>query len=181
MKNVEKNFIALGILWSSSKEVSKEILYKMSMKYKINEIIFYDLKEMYKDFILGCYENDEDVMSDGYIDEKIKRLLEDGSGQVIAFSLEIRDPQYRFNKKIQCIQARELKEKIREEFRDKIENYFLDNIIHISDNQEETKWLNYLLNKYKKCIIKKYIRREEKSLVNEETSEKCKKLNQNER
>lgn len=59
----------------------------------------------------------------------------------------------------QCIQARRLKEKIRNEFSSKINDYFLDNIIHLADNKLETDLLVEVLNKYSKYSKKGYLRR----------------------
>ena len=130
-------FNAMGILWSSSKEISKELIIRMALNYKVKEITIFNLKEKYKEFILDCYTKDEEVMSDGYIDEKIERLLEDKCSQIVAFSIDIENPEYRYNTtndKLQCIQARVLKEQLRKEYSKKVNNYFLDNIIHLSDN-----------------------------------------------
>ena len=67
-----KKFSANGILWSSCKEYYKEILLELSRKYKIEQIAIYNLEKHYTDFIIECYQHDVDVMSDGYIEEKIK-------------------------------------------------------------------------------------------------------------
>lgn len=159
-------FNAMGILWSSSKEISKELIIRMSLNYKVKEITIFNLREKYKEFIFDCYRKDGEVLSDGYIDEKIERLLDDKCSQIVAFSIDIENPKYRYNtinNKFQCIQAREIKEQLRKEYSSKVNNYFLDNIIHLADNNEETELLKTVFDKYKNFAIKRYIREGEKT------------------
>lgn len=131
------------------------------MEYQLEQIVIYDLSNVYDKFIYECYQHDEDVMSDGYIDEKIDRLLKDSYHQVVAFTIEIQNPTYQYNSKgnKRCLQARTTKNRIRKEFSTKVSNYFLDNIMHLSDNKEETELLVDVLNKYniyaKKRLFKK--------------------------
>lgn len=163
-------FNAMGILWSSSKKISKELIINMSLNYKVKEVTIFNLEEKYKDFIFDCYRKDEEVMSDGYIDEKIERLLEDECSQIVAFSMDIENPEYRYNttnNKLQCIQARRIKEELRKVYSNKVNNYFLDNIIHLADNNEETELLKGVFDKYKNFAVKRYIRKGEKNYINE--------------
>lgn len=152
-------FYANGILWSSCKGYYKEILLELSRKYKVEQIAIFNLENQYTNFIIECYQHDEDVMSDGYIEEKIKRLLQDDSTIIVAFTLFIKNPQYKYSAKgnLQCIQARSMKELIKKNFSEKVKNYFLDNIIHLADNEYETKILENLFNKYQKCAFKGYL------------------------
>ena len=154
-----KKFKANGILWSSCKEYYREILLELSKKSKIEQIAIYNLKKYYADFIIECYQHDEDVMSDGYINEKIDRLLKDDNTTIVAFTLVIEDANYKYDKKgnLQCVQARNIKELLRKEFSKKVENYFLDNIIHLADNPQESKILKKIFNKYQKYAIKGYL------------------------
>lgn len=85
----KKSLDVVGILWSSSKDISKEIMIKIAKEYKLEQITIYDLSDVYRNFIYDCYKHDEDVMSDGYIDEKIARLISDSSHQIVAFTMEI--------------------------------------------------------------------------------------------
>jgi hypothetical protein len=151
-----KNFKANGILWSSCKKYYKDILLELSSKFKIEQITIYNLANQYANFIVECYKHDEDVMSDGYIEEKIHRLLQDDTAMVVSFTLDIENPQYKYNAKgtLQSIQARKLKEGVREKFSQIMENYFLDNIIHIADNPEESLILENVFDRYKKYAIK---------------------------
>ena len=154
-----RNFIANGILWSSCREYHKEILLELSKMSKIQQIVIYDLKDDYSTFIIECYKHDEDVMSDGYIDEKINRLLQDENARIVALSLIIKNPQYKYDKNdnLQCIQARKIKELLRKTFSGKIHNYFLDNIIHLSDSPKESKILEKVFTKYDRYASKGYL------------------------
>ncbi len=70
--------------------------------------------------------------------------------KVIVFVFKVDNPTYQQDEdgKIQCIEARQVKQRIRGEYATKIDGYFFDNLIHISDNVEESK-------KILKDIIKK--------------------------
>ena len=128
----KEKFNALGILWSSSKEISKELLINISNNYNIEEIKIFDLNDRYIDFIFDCYKEDEEVMSDGYINEKVERLLKDRNSQIVAFSIEIENPTFVFNKsnnKRQCIQARKMKEYLRNKYSGKIKKFFFPIIL----------------------------------------------------
>ena len=88
-------------------------------------------------------------MSDGYINEKIDRLLKDDNTTIVAFTIVIEDAIYKYDRKdnLQCVQARNIKELLRKEYSKKVENYFLDNIIHLADNPQESEILKkYLIN-----------------------------------
>lgn len=162
--NIKRNNEVLelvGVLWSSSKEFSKDIMLELALEHKLEQITIYDLGNEYEKFIYECYQHDEAVMSDGYIYEKIDRLLKDSYHQIVAFTIEIQNPTYQYNSKgsKQCLQARTTKDKIRKEFSTKISNYFLDNIMHLSDNKEETELLVEVLNKYNVYAKKSYLRK----------------------
>lgn len=152
-------FKANGILWSSCRDYYVDIMLELEKKYKVDRVIIYNLEHEYRNFIIDCYKHDEDVMSDGYIDDKVKRLLEDDNTIVVGFTLSINNPEYRYGARnnLQCIQARNIKEIIRQNFSKKIYNYFLDNIIHLSDNEQESNILEVLFTKYQNYAIKRYL------------------------
>ena len=77
----------------------------------------------------------------------------------------------KLNGKIQCIEARQVKQRIRKEYASKIDGYFFDILIHISDNVEEAKRTLNTVNKYDKYTIGNYVRKGYKSILNEST--KC--------
>ena len=86
----------------------------------------------------------------------LNRLLKDDNTTIVAFTLVIEDANYKYDKKgnLQCVQARNIKELLRKDFSKKVENYFLDNIIHLADNPQESEILKKVFNKYQKYAIK---------------------------
>ena len=63
------------------------------------------------------------------------------------------------NGKLQCVEARKVKQRIREEYAPKINGYFFDNLIHISDNVKESRKTLEVLNRYGKFTIENYVRK----------------------
>lgn len=55
----------VGVLWSSSKQFSKDIILEIAIEHKLKQITIYDLSKEYDKFIYECYQHDEDVMSEG--------------------------------------------------------------------------------------------------------------------
>ena len=93
--------------------------------------------------------------------------------RIVVFILKIDNPTYHKAEdgKIQCIEARQVKQRIRKEYASKIDGYFFDNLIHISDNVEEAKRTLNIVNKYDKYTIGNYVRKGYKAILNEST--KC--------
>lgn len=60
--------------------------------------------------------------------------------------------------KLQCIEARAVKQRIRDEYASKIDGYFFDNLIHMSDDLEEAQRTLQVLNKYKDYGTADYVR-----------------------
>ena len=162
------SFYAIGILWSSGKSLYPQLIKRILSEYDLMELLIIDLKKKYGNFILDCYRHDEEVMSDGYIDEKIRRLLQDKSSVIIIFSINITNPKFRVNKRnknIECIQVRMMKEQLREQFSKKVRDYFLDNIIHASDNYQESEIMRNVVEKYSNYALKRYIKKGNNSIL----------------
>ncbi len=129
-----------------SSKYAREIMLKIAIMQDVIQVRVYELKDMYTNFVLECYEKDEEAYNEGYIYEKIKNMNA-GNSRIVAFIFKIDNPTYKLdsNGNLQCIEARGIKQKIRDEYAPKIDGYFFDNLIHISDNTEE-------MRRYFECI-----------------------------
>lgn len=135
---IKESIYPVGILWNMSSKYAREMMLKIAIMQDVVQVRVYDLKEKYEDFVLECYEGDEEAYSGGYIYDKIKHMSADNS-RIVAFIFKIDNPTYRNddNGNRQCVEARRIKQEIRDEYAPKIDEYFFDNLIHISDNEEE--------------------------------------------
>lgn len=135
---MKESIYPVGILWNMSSKYAREMMLKIAIMQDVIQVRVYDLKDRYANFVLECYEGDEEAYSEGYIYDKIKNMSA-GNNMVVAFIFKIDNPTYKTDSdgNMQCIEARKIKQKIRDEYAPKIDGYFFDNLIHISDNEEE--------------------------------------------
>lgn len=154
------NEYPVGILWNMGNKCAREIMLKIAILEKVVQVKVLDLGNLYKQFVLECYEGDTEAYDGGYIYEKVKNMNANNS-KIVAFVLQIDNPTYKKdeNGKLQCIEARKVKQRIREEYAPKINGYFFDNLIHISDNVEESRKTLEVLNSYGKFTIENYVRK----------------------
>lgn len=150
----------VGILWNMGSKYAREMMLRIAIMEDVIQVRAYDLGDNYEQFVLDCYEGDQEAYDGGYIYDKIKNMNAENH-RIIAFILKIDNPTYREDKtgNKQCIEARQVKQKIRDEYADKINGYFFDNLIHMSDNEEEMKRTLGVLNKYNSYVIKDYVRK----------------------
>ena len=149
-----------GILWNMGSKYAREMMLKIAIMEDVLQVKILDLGDKYEQFVLECYKGDEEAYEDGYIYEKIKNMDIDNK-KIIVFVFKIDNPTYQYTEdgKIQCIEARLVKQRIREEYANKIDGYFFDNLIHISDNIEEAKRTLNTVKNYEKYTIGNYVRK----------------------
>ena len=154
------NEYPVGILWNMGNKCAREIMLKIAILEKVVQVKVLDLGNLYKQFVLECYEGDTEAYDGGYIYEKVKNMNANNS-KIVAFVLQIDNPTYKKdeNGKLQCIEARKVKQRIREEYAPKINGYFFDNLIHISDNVEESRKTLEVLNRYGIFTVENYVRK----------------------
>lgn len=135
---MKESIYPVGILWNMGGKYAREMMLKIAIMQDVIQVRVYDLKDKYTDFVLECYEGDEEAYNEGYIYDKIKNMSADNS-RIVAFIFKIDNPTYKTdsNGNKQCIEARKIKQRMRDEYAPKTAGYFFDNLIHISDNEEE--------------------------------------------
>ena len=72
---------------------------------------------------------------------------------------------------IQCLEERKLKENIRKNYCNSIPNYVIDVIIHMSENEFESKRILEVLKKYKTYSTNKFLRKGEENILGEKVFE----------
>lgn len=164
-----------GILWNMGSKYAREMMLKIAIMEDVLQVRILDLDEEYEQFVLDCYKGDNAAYEGGYIHEKIKNM-NTSNKKVIVFVFKVDNPTYQQDEdgKIQCIEARQVKQRIRGEYATKIDGYFFDNLIHISDNVEESKKILDTVNKYEEHTIGDYVRKGYKSILKRSKKDKGK-------
>lgn len=148
----DKELYFIVFLWSPVSEFFNDIKKDISKKYIIIEENLYRLDNHLEEFVYDIYSTD-DVTKDK-IKLKLKKLSFKNN-LVQAIKINIGNPKFRKKLKTNTdisVVIEELKEFIRNTYKNKID-YHYDNIIHISDNYNQTKELNKLLEKYKEYKV----------------------------
>lgn len=153
MNITEKNdtLYSIGILWNMANEYTEEIISEIAENTELTEVSQYDLKEIYDTFVLDCYKGDDEAFLDGYIYDKIKNMKKAGNNKIVLFSAKINNPTYKINEEngiTQCVEIRSIKQQIRNKYASKIDGYFFDNLIHMTDNEEEYKRVSKIICNY---------------------------------
>jgi len=152
----------IGILWNMGNQYSREMMLKIAIMQDVIQVRVYDLKDSYAAFVLDCYRGDDEAFQDGYIYDKITNMKNTNNTKAVVFILKIDSPTYKLNEENginQCLEARKVKQQIRDEYSRKIDGYFFDNLIHMSDNEEESQRVLGILHKYEEYVIEDYIRK----------------------
>lgn len=156
----QQNEYHVGILWNMSSRYAREIMLKIAIMEDVIQVRVYDLKDKYEDFVLECYNGDKEAYDGGYIFEKIENMRT-GNNRIVAFIININAPTYKNSSdgKSQCTESRRIKQKIRELFANRIDGYFFDNLIHMSDDPDEAKKTIKVLKKYENFTVADYVKR----------------------
>ena len=160
--SVNETIYPVGILWNMGNKYAREMMLKIAIMQDVIQVRVYDLKDKYDSFVLDCYNGDDEAFQDGYIYEKIRNMKTTDNTKAIVFIVKIDNPTYKINEEngiSQCIESRRLKQQIRDEYSSKIDGYFFDNLIHMSDNEEEAKRVLNILTKYEEFVEEDYIRK----------------------
>lgn len=174
IKNYDSEY-PVGILWNMGSKYAREMMLKIAIMEDVIQVKILNLGEKYEQFVLDCYKGDEEAYEGGYIYDKIKNMNINNK-KIVVFVFKIDNPTYQKSEdgKIQCIEARKVKQKIRAEYAPKIDGYFFDNLIHISDNIEESKRTLDTINNYEEYTIRDYVRKGYKTIIKEKNKKKSK-------
>ena len=57
---IKESIYPIGILWNMSSKYAREIMFKIAIIQDVVQVRVYDLKDKYAEFVLECYEGDEE-------------------------------------------------------------------------------------------------------------------------
>lgn len=138
-----------GFLWAPSEKYWDDILNIIDKRYGLIHVKKYKFGSTYdlEKVILKLYENDNVPL------EKIKKVkvkqLKKYDPVCINFYFQVKKNDVNMhNNKISVPDVIDMKREIRRKYRDNIQNYKRDIIIHISDNPKQTSFVDNLIENY---------------------------------
>lgn len=141
---------SLAIIWNMSYKYKGEMLNDLKKYAKVNKIVDLDLSKDYEPFVRDVYKSEN--METWKIDNKLAHMLHLHNKKVclIFMDIDLGEVVYHEKKKKDVFSNVEnCKTNIREKYSKKVEDYYFDNVFHMTDNEKE----------YQNCLnaIKGYI------------------------
>ena len=135
-------------LWHPVRKYFDEITQNLSLFGVVKEVKDYYLSKWeYQFYINGIYAVDD--IERWKIDKKLDHMLTPNTEiyQMRMVSLEIEDPRFRLKKNHKTLSRRceQIKKQIRDAYKQKIDGYFYDIIMHIGDNYYQNRHIHNLL------------------------------------
>lgn len=135
-------------IWHPVRKYFDEITQNLSLFGEVKEVKDYYLSKWeYQFYINGIYAVDD--IERWKIDKKLDHMLTPNTEiyQMRMVSLEIEDPRFRLKKNHKTLSRRceQIKKQIRDAYKQKIDGYFYDIIMHIGDNYYQNRHIHNLL------------------------------------
>ena len=166
---------SIGILWNISNKFYREMMRKIAISNPVIQIRKYEMGDKYIEFVRRCYQED---VSEGYLSKKVNRMEKSDVKNMIVFVARIDNPEYEFDEikeKYPCKEIATLKRKIRNEFSDKIDDYFYDVLLHMSDDMTETNKMMTILADYENKVVEDFVRKGYETYIKSENKDVIKK------
>lgn len=129
----------IAFLWPSAKNYHEMIKQDISLEIKIIKEKHIELNDVeLADFVKNIYVVDD--VSIDKINDKINHMMQ-GRNVVTILELDVKTPRYRLKESTSLPLSKKgevLKKIIRTRYQNKIDRYYFDNIIHITDNYFQT-------------------------------------------
>ena len=128
----------VGIIWNCSFEFTDDILKLISQYAKITNRYHIDLKANYTNFVRAIYSTDS--IATWKVDKKIEYMSKYSSTSVCIVYFEIDTSILRYHDKKKHFvysNLQDMKDIIRETYKDKLPYYFFDIVFHCSETEEE--------------------------------------------
>lgn len=151
-ENIKKEFqngiYVSCILWSPVQKYFDEITKKINFLFPVKSIKDMEFSDdTYARMVKAIYSIDD--IEDWKIEKKLEHMKGDLNKKIRFLKIFIENPKFRFkqlNNHTILRQGELLKKIIRNCYKDKVENYFYDIIIHTADNTTQTKFIEGLYN-----------------------------------
>lgn len=143
LKNQKEIFYNYGVyfyfvIWPAAAEFSNEIKNEINESVRIITTHSIDLDERFADFVRSLYETDGRAYQ-WKIEKKIE-LLSGSDGPITIIAVEIPRPEFRFEERIPIAKRQAtLKEELRKQYSDRVDQYEYDILLHATDNFEDNR------------------------------------------
>lgn len=148
----------LCTLWPPVQEFFDEITSLIGINYKIRSYQDYDFDEItFNAIVKGVYAVDD--IQAWKIQKKIQSMEFVLEKKVRVLEIDFEQPMFRLkdlNQQTLSVQGEKLKKIIRNAYKEKIDNYFHDIIIHVGDNYWQNKHISLLFNIYKNFSLDRW-------------------------
>jgi len=144
----EKGIYFQVVLWSPIKKYFDEIEKSLSNKYNVIKSYDLDIKKDFKKFVFDIYSSDD--IDDWKIEKKLSGFKDYGN-TIRVVEIEIINPRFRrkeVNNHDISQEVEAIKKEYRTKYKDKVNNYFYDIIMHIGDNYHHTREIAKVLEQY---------------------------------
>jgi len=163
--------ICLGILWNSMDKYKEEIKREILRHGKILADVTLNLGDKYEQFVRDIYAQDNTAQ--WKVNKKIETMFENDSRKItiLIMNIETKEKHYhKLKEKMVYTNLENMKIDIRSKFSKLIDNYFFDNIFHVTDDEREFELDYEILKKYfydveiladkcKNCLRKKKVKK----------------------
>lgn len=128
----------VGIIWNCAFEFKDDILGIMSRFCKIDDSYTIDLQTNYESFVRTIY--DADNIAKWKVDKKVENMAKYQTTSVCIIHFDIDTSATRYHEKKKRLvysNLQDLKDLVRETYKNKLPFYFFDVIFHCSESQNE--------------------------------------------
>lgn len=137
-----------GIIWSPVSNYFSEITELIDNQYGATNIIDYDFpKEIFVRFVHGVYHIDD--IAEWKVKTKLEHFGDESSYHVRMLDINMSYPDFRIKRTGTTIsrEGEKLKKQIRDNYKNKVDNYFHDIIFHTADNYFQSEYMDLLVKK----------------------------------
>lgn len=154
------NKIFSGFLWSPSETLWSDIIIELNNSHQVIKYLIYkfDDYEIFENNIINIYKTD-DISIDKIKNIKLNSMKK-YEYKFLYFEIKIDNPKYRTKSNGSNISqiVENIKLNIRNKYKNKIDNYIHDIIIHIADNSIQSKEIQTIISTFdKKNIVNEFI------------------------
>lgn len=143
---------SIGILWNSMNNFRESAFDDIREYAKIEEVLYIDFGEQFRPFIKSLYPFDgrhkglDDYKADIMVDQY-------ESNEICILFLDVKDSEKEYieRKRVYVYKnIEELKQLIRNKYKDQVDNYNFDNVFHMADDEKEYLFTLKILSEYLK-------------------------------
>lgn len=140
----------IGIIWPPAYDIVDDIVEEMKKTVDVTGIGEFELesKEELGEFIRSIYNTDDTVASQ--IEDKVERMQQENTYKIKLVEFYMNNPEFYIKRYGHTIsrKGRELKTKIREQFRNQVNGYIFDIILHTADNYFQSEEVRNVVKRY---------------------------------